>query len=210
MIGSNSAALVSSAASSAGLSIDDFVKQAEEHFDAQPSGATPTLFIPKAAPGNAMGANNRVAFAYRSIEQAFPTVVHGHRPLGSNILLQVRQPLKVTAGGIYVDTESRKTERDVTQVARVLDIGPLAFRNRNTGEPWPEGAWCKVGDFVRIPKYQGDRLHVETKVVDYRTNPVTGELIEEESMDAVELVFLKELSLVAVIDGDPLTIRSYL
>ena len=206
MIGSNASTI---AAAAMPIDIDDFVKQAEQHFDAQPEGVTPALFVPK-APGNAMGANNRVAFAYRSIEQAFPTVIHGHKPLGSNLLLQVRQPLKVTAGGIYVDTESRKTERDVTQVARVLEIGPLAFRNRNTGEQWPEGAWCKVGDFVRIPKYQGDRLHVETKVIDNRTNAVTGAVIEEESTDAVELVFLKELSLVALIDGDPLIIRSYL
>jgi hypothetical protein len=47
-------------------------------------------------------------------------------------------------------------------VAKVIACGPVAFRNRDNLEPWPEGDWVKPGDFVRIPKYGGDRWWVPT------------------------------------------------
>ena len=38
-------------------------------------------------------------------------------------------------------------------IGRVVEIGPLAFKNRETMESWPEGSWASVGDYVRVPKW---------------------------------------------------------
>jgi co-chaperonin GroES (HSP10) len=94
------------------------------------------------------------------LEQAFPEVDPGCKPYGSRLLVQIRSPKRHTAGGIIVPNESRDTELWNTQVAKVIAIGPLAFKNRETLEPWPEGNWCEPGTFIRVPKYGGDRWEV--------------------------------------------------
>jgi hypothetical protein len=47
------------------------------------------------------------------------------------------------------------------QVGKVIAFGPVCFCNRETLVPWPEGAWAEVGDYVRVPKYGGDRWWVD-------------------------------------------------
>jgi co-chaperonin GroES (HSP10) len=106
---------------------------------------------------------NRVEFGYESLKEAFPDCDPGVVPLGSRVMVQVRTPKKVTKGGLHLPDDIRETEFWVSQVAKVLAIGPLAFHNRNTMELWPEGAWCRPGDFVRVPKNGGDRWTVKTE-----------------------------------------------
>jgi co-chaperonin GroES (HSP10) len=106
---------------------------------------------------------NRVEFGYESLNEAFPDCDPGVVPLGSRVMVQVRTPKKVTKGGLHLPDDIRETEFWVSQVAKVLAIGPLAFHNRNTMELWPEGAWCRPGDFVRVPKNGGDRWTVKTE-----------------------------------------------
>ena len=129
---------------------------------------------------------------YASIEDAFPEIDPGIIPFGSRILVQVRVAKKKTAGGIVMPDEVRKTEAANTQVSRVVAMGPLAFKNRNTMEAWPEGAWCNVGDFVRTPKYGGDRWTVVHK--------------EDEE---VEFVIFNDLDIVGRVTTDPLKIRAF-
>jgi hypothetical protein len=45
-------------------------------------------------------------------------------------------------------------------IAKVVAVGPLAYRDLNTLQPWPEGAWAEPGDLVRVIKYGGDRWAV--------------------------------------------------
>ena len=47
-----------------------------------------------------------------------------------------------------------------TQVARVVRVGQIAFRDRSSGETWKEGAWAEVGDLVLAPRYGGFRFTV--------------------------------------------------
>jgi co-chaperonin GroES (HSP10) len=101
------------------------------------------------------------SIAYDSLEQAFPHADHDLIPFGSDVLVQIRTPRTRTKGGIYLPEESRETDLWNMQVAKVIALGPVAFRNRETLEPWPEGPWCKVGDYVRVPKYGGDRWWVD-------------------------------------------------
>lgn len=130
--------------------------------------------------------------SYESIEDAFPTVDCGHRPFGSSVVVQIRRAKSQTKAGLYIPEEARKTESSNTQVARVVKVGPLAYRNRNTMELWPEGAWCKENDFVRVPKYGGDRWTVE--------------LGDEE----IEFVMFNDLDIRGEITGDPLKMRAFI
>jgi hypothetical protein len=119
----------------------------------------PTNSQPARRAANALVEFNTLNFKYASVGQAFPDVDPGCEPLGSTLLVQIRVPLW-SSGGVEIQADARKTELDNTQVARVIALGPLAFHHRDTNKEWPEGAWCKPGDFVRIPKYQGDRWAV--------------------------------------------------
>lgn len=179
----------------------EIADQAEAHF-----AAGNGLFIPRASNAIDPGQNTVVSH-YVSLAEAFPTVDPGHKPLGNLLLVQIRQPKMQTAGGIYIDTEIRKTEQNNTQVAKVIMIGTLAFKSRDTAEPWPEGAWCKIGDFVRIPKYAGERFTVPFPTTEKKL--VNGQYVTQAVADNAEFCFIKDLHLIAMVD-DPLTVRSYL
>lgn len=105
----------------------------------------------------------RAVFSFDTLEDAFPVGDPGLIPFGSDVLVQLRTPRTVSKGGIIVPDEARETDQWNTQVAKVIACGPVCFCNRETLEPWPEGAWAKVGEYVRVPKYGGDRWWVDTK-----------------------------------------------
>lgn len=104
---------------------------------------------------------NKINIAYDSLADAFPEVDPNCVPCGSSVVVQLKRSKSVTAGGIILTTDSKQTEQWNTQVAKVVAVGPLAYHNRDTMQPWPEGAWVKPGDFVRVPKYGGDRWTVQ-------------------------------------------------
>ena len=93
----------------------------------------------------------------QDIADMFPDVRPNIRPFGSRVLVQIRRPRSHSRGGIEFLDSTKQTELDNTCVAKVLSIGPLAYKNRNTMEPWAEGQWCAPGAFVYVPKYGGVR-----------------------------------------------------
>ena len=108
-----------------------------------------------------MKMNEPEAFSDADIAWAFPSVDPGAKPLGGRILVQLRRTKQtVTGAGIILVQETKETEKWNNMVAKVIGIGPLAFRKRDTMEPWPEGSWCDVGDYIRVPKWGGDRWEV--------------------------------------------------
>lgn len=96
----------------------------------------------------------------QSLEEAFPSVDPGLIPYGSRVLVQARSPKAKTKGGIILTAETQATIQWNTQVGKVIAVGPAAFKNRDTLQLWPEGEWCKPGEFVRVGKYGGDRFEV--------------------------------------------------
>lgn len=182
----------------------DIADQAEAHFDNPETAGK--LFVPSSFQGLAMA--NTIGFRYASIEHAFPTIDPGCRPLGNLVLVQVRCALE-KSGSIILISDSRQTEQYNTQIAKVVAVGPLAFHNRNTGEMWPEGAWCDVGDFVRIPRYQGERFMLHCQRPEMKFEDGEWRQTENKVTDEVEFVFLKDLSLTAVYTADPLSIRAF-
>ncbi len=83
--------------------------------------------------------NSPVASNEAELAWAFPSVDPGAKPLGARILVQLRRTKKkVTSAGIILVQETKETEKWNNMVAKVVDIGPLAFKKRDTMEPWPE------------------------------------------------------------------------
>lgn len=97
----------------------------------------------------------------RSELECFPDVDPGVEILGDRVLVQLRREKTTSKGGIILVDETQQTLRFNETVAKVISIGPLAYKNPDTLEPWPEGPWCKVGDLVRTIKYGGDRFVVK-------------------------------------------------
>ena len=100
-------------------------------------------------------------FTKEELAKAFPDVNPGFEPFGSRVIVQLRKPKIRTSGGIILAEESIETEKWNTQIGKVRAVGSVAFRNRTTLELWPEGNWVKVGDYVRIPKFNQDKWEVE-------------------------------------------------
>jgi len=96
----------------------------------------------------------------RSELECFPEIDPGVDVAGDRILVQLRREKIASKGGIILVDETRQTLRFNETVAKVRQIGPLAYKSPDTLEPWPEGPWCKVGDLVRTIKYGGDRFVV--------------------------------------------------
>jgi len=136
---------------------------------------------------------NKVEYAYESIDEAFPAVDPGVIPFGSRVVVQIRAPKKKTKGGIILTDDTKDTEMWNTQVAKVIAVGELAFKNRNTQEPWPEGSWCQPGDFVRVPKYGGDKWSIR------------------HGDDDTEILFVifNDLDLIGKVTGDPLAMKAF-
>jgi co-chaperonin GroES (HSP10) len=124
---------------------------------------------------------------------AFPDVDPGIDAVGSRVLVQIRTPKTKTRSGIYLTPDTKETELWNTQIGLIRQVGPLAYRNRNTMEMWPEGPWCSAGQFVRVPKYGGDRWQVPT---------ANGEF-------ALFVIF-KEVDVVGRVRLDPLDVKAFI
>jgi co-chaperonin GroES (HSP10) len=97
----------------------------------------------------------------RSEEECFPHIDTGIEVAGDRVLVQLRREKSTSKGGIILVDETRQTLRFNETVAKVIQIGPLAYKSPEDLTPWPEGNWCNVGDLVRTIKYGGDRFIVQ-------------------------------------------------
>ena len=141
--------------------------------------------------------DSTVAGDSADLREAFPAVDPGAIPLGARVLVQLRRTKKtVTSAGIILVSETKETEKWQNMVAKVISLGPLAFKKRDTMESWVEGTWCEVGDFIRVPKWGGDRWEVD----------VPGQPDEDPALFAV----FNDHEMIAKVTGDPLTMRAYL
>ena len=131
-------------------------------------------------------------FTPDEMNEAFPDIEPGFEPFGSRIIVQLRSPRNKSKGGILLVDDSKETEMWNTQIGKVRAIGSLAFHDRTTLKPWPEGAWCDVGDFVRVPKYNQDRWFVE----------------HEDKQ--VLFMLVNDLDLLAKKLGNPLEVKAYI
>jgi co-chaperonin GroES (HSP10) len=142
--------------------------------------------------------NEPVALDGADIAWAFPSVDPGAKPLGGRILVQLRRTKKKTTGsGIILVEETKEAEKWNNMVAKVVEVGPLAFKNRDTMQGWPEGSWCVAGDYIRVPKWGGDRW--EVKVPE-----------EDQSEDPALFMILNDHEIIAKVTCSPLAMGSFI
>ena len=139
-----------------------------------------------------------VAVNAAELAWAFPSVDPGAKPLGGRILVQLRRTKKkATSAGIILVEETKETEKWNNMVARVIEIGPLAFKHRDTMQAWPEGSWCAPGDYIRVPKWGGDRWEVKVPDVD-------------DGEDPALFMILNDHEVIAKVTGNPLEMKAFL
>lgn len=126
---------------------------------------------------------------------AFPEVSCGQAPLGGRVIVQLRR-IKKTAGRIIIVDETKENEKWNNMIGKVVALGPLAYKNRDTMESWPEGVWAQVGDYVRVPRWGGDRWE----------RVVPG---EEKNEDPVLFMTINDHEVIAKITDDPLSFKTY-
>jgi len=126
---------------------------------------------------------------------AFPEVESGQSPFGGRVIVQLRR-IKKKSGRIIIVDETKENEKWNNMVGKVVAIGPLAFRNRDTMQPWPEGTWAQIGDFVRVPRWGGDRWE----------RKVSG---EDDNEDPVLFMTINDHELIALITDDPLSFNTF-
>ena len=97
----------------------------------------------------------------RSEQECFPEIDPGIEVSGDRVLVQLRREKVTSKGGIILVDETRQTIKFNETVAKVVQVGPLAYKDPFTLEAWPEGPWCKEGDLVRTIKYGGDRFVID-------------------------------------------------
>lgn len=124
----------------------------------------------------------------------FPNADPGNLPLGARVIVQLRRTKKTSSGGIILHSDTKDTEKWNNQVAKVIAIGPLAYRNRSTQEAWPEGIWVSIGDFVRVPRWGGDRWDVEV----------------ENEEEKVTFAIFNDSDVITKITADPLKVISFI
>ena len=63
-----------------------------------------------------------------------------------------------TKGGIIMNETTLEKQQVASQCGNVLAMGPQCYTDK---ERYPEGPWCKVGDWVIFARYAGSRIQIE-------------------------------------------------
>jgi co-chaperonin GroES (HSP10) len=127
------------------------------------------------------------------LDWAFPTVNSGQSPYGGRVIVQLRRVRK-TSGVIIIVDETKENEKWNNMIGKIVALGPLAFKNRDTMQPWAEGSWAEVGDYVRVPRWGGDRW--ERHILDDK--------------EPVLFMTINDHELIAKVTDDPLSFKTYI
>ena len=79
-------------------------------------------------------------------------------PSGWRLLVLPFTPKDKTKGGIYLGESTLEKQQVASQCGNVLAVGPDAYGDK---ERFPDGPWCKVGDWVMFARYAGSRIKIE-------------------------------------------------
>ena len=79
-------------------------------------------------------------------------------PTGYRLLVLPYAGPKKTKGGLYLADTTQDTIQMTTVCAYVLKVGDLAYKDK---EKFPNGPWCKQGDWIIFGRYAGSRFKIE-------------------------------------------------
>ena len=94
-------------------------------------------------------------------------------PVGYKLLIAIPDVSEKTEGGVYVPDALKKAEETASIIGFVVRMGKEAYSDPSK---FPDGPWCKEGDFVIFRSYSGTRFKVMGK--EFR-------LINDDTVEAV-------------------------
>ena len=80
------------------------------------------------------------------------------QPTGWRLIVLPFKMDEKTKGGIIMNESTLEKQQVASQCGNVLAMGPQCYRDK---ERYPEGPWCKVGDWVIFARYAGSRIQIE-------------------------------------------------
>ena len=96
------------------------------------------------------------------------------KPVGYRVLVALPQPEETVTGTAILKTETAKTQDHIMSIiGLVVDMGSGAYADKDR---FPDGAWCKEGDFVMFRMNSGTRFTIGG--IEYR-------LMNDDSVEAV-------------------------
>jgi|TARA_R100000908_G_C3753396_1_gene147790 co-chaperonin GroES (HSP10) len=112
--------------------------------------------------------------AVKKVDEMEPEKAHQlPKPSGYKILIALPEPEEKTEGGILKAKQTMDLEEIGSICGFVLAIGPDAYKDKKR---FPNGAYCKEGDFILMRSYSGTRFKIHGK--EFR-------LINDDSVEAV-------------------------
>lgn len=79
-------------------------------------------------------------------------------PTGWRMLILPYRGKAKTQGGVYIPEKVIEDSQLTTVVGYVMKQGPLCYKDE---AKFPEGPWCKTGDWVIFARYAGSRFRIE-------------------------------------------------
>ena len=80
------------------------------------------------------------------------------QPTGWRLIVLPFKMDERTKGGIIMNETTLEKQQVASQCGNVLAMGPQCYMDK---ERYPEGPWCKVGDWVIFARYAGSRIQIE-------------------------------------------------
>ncbi len=80
------------------------------------------------------------------------------QPTGWRLIVLPFKMDERTKGGIIMNETTLEKQQVASQCGNVLAMGPQCYTDK---ERYPEGPWCKVGDWVIFARYAGSRIQIE-------------------------------------------------
>jgi len=78
-------------------------------------------------------------------------------PTGWRILVLPFKQKDKTKGGILLADETVERSQVASTCGLILDMGPHCYDK----ERYPEGPWCKKGDWIIFARYAGSRIRID-------------------------------------------------
>ena len=81
-------------------------------------------------------------------------------PQGYKILIALPEAEEKSEGGIIMADITRRVEETASIIGFVIKMGPDCYKDEKR---FPNGAYCKEGDFVIMRAYSGTRMKIHGK-----------------------------------------------
>ena len=91
-------------------------------------------------------------------ENKEPAMDRVPKATGWRIVVPPHKGIEKTKGGLLLTDKAIEEQQLTTNVGLILNMGPDAYADKNK---FPNGPWCKEGDWVVFARYAGSRVKIE-------------------------------------------------